>query len=115
MLYGLFHGRRNRRDTAPLGKTALGETAVSFTALSQIAQRTAERRPEVRSARTRVSAIGSLIRIEVRVVTGPELSYLEVTHALEDAIAAAITETCGKPIGVVDVTVDQTSDQQKSS
>lgn len=115
MLYGLIHGRRNRRDTAPLDKTALGETSVSFAALSQIAQRTIERRPEVKSAKTKVSAIGSRIRIEVRAVTGPELSLPEVTHSLENAIAAAIADVCGKPIGVVDVTVDQTYDQKRTS
>lgn len=107
VLYGMIWNQRNRRTAALLEKNALGETAVSFAALSQIVDRTMKNRKDVRSSKTKVYAIGSSIRIEVRVVTSPTVSLLELTHSLQDEIHAAIVALCGVPIGSIDVTVDQ--------
>ena len=107
VLYGMIVNRRNRRTAALLEKNALGETAVSFAALSQIVDRTLKNRKDVKSSKTKVYAIGSSIRIEVRAVTSPTVSLLELTHSLQDEIHAAIVALCGVPIGSIDVTVDQ--------
>ena len=107
ILYGMIGNRLNRRTTALLEKNALGETAVSFAALSQIVESTLKNRKDVKSAKTKVYAIGSSIRIEVRAVTSPTVSLLELTHSLQDEIHAAIVALCGVPIGSIDVTVDQ--------
>lgn len=107
VLYGMIWNRLNRRTTALLEKNALGETAVSFAALSQIVDRTLKNRTDVKSSKTRVYAIGSSVRIEVRAVTSPTVSLLELTHSLQDEIHAAIVAFCGVSIGSIDVTVDQ--------
>ena len=107
VLYGMIWNRLNRRTTALLEKNALGETAVSFAALSQIVDRTLKNRTDVKSTKTRVYAIGSSVRIEVRAVTSPTVSLLELTHSLQDEIHAAIVALCGVSIGSIDVTVDQ--------
>ena len=107
VLYGMIGNHRNRRTAALLEKNALGETAMSFAALSQIVDRTLKNRKDVKSSKTRVYAIGSSIRIEVRAVTSPTVSLLELTHSLQDEIHAAIVALCGVPIGSIDVTVDQ--------
>ena len=107
ILYGMIGNRLNRRTTALLEKNALGETAVSFAALSQIVESTLKNRKDVKSSRTKVYAIGSSIRIEVRAVTSPTVSLLELTHSLQDEIHAAIVALCGVSIGSIDVTVDQ--------
>ena len=92
---------------ALLEKNTLGETAVSYTALSQIVDRTVKNRIDVKSFKTKVYAIGSSVRIDVRAVTSPTVSLLELTHSLQNEIHAAITALCGMPIGSIDVTVDQ--------
>lgn len=107
ILYGMIGNRLKRRTTALLEKNALGETAVSFAALSQIVDRTLKNRKDVKSSKTRVFAIGSSVRIEVRAVTSPTVSLLELTHSLQDEIHAAIVALCGVSIGSIDVTVDQ--------
>ncbi len=107
VLYGMIWNRLNRRTTALLEKNALGETAVSFAALSQIVDRTLKNRTDVKRSKTRVYAIGSSVRIEVRAVTSPTVSLLELTHSLQDEIHAAIVALCGVSIGSIDVTVDQ--------
>ncbi len=107
VLYGMIVNRLNRRTSALLEKNALGETAVSYTALSQIVDRTLKNRKDVKSFRTKVYAIGSSVRIEVRAVTSPTVSLLELTRSLQDEIHAAIVALCGIPIGSIDVTVDQ--------
>lgn len=108
VLYGMIREKINRRTSALLEKNALGETAVSFQSLALIAERTVKQRSDVSACKTKVYAIGNSIRIDVRVVSSPTVSLLELTHALQDMINAAITEICGKPVGLVDVTVDQT-------
>ena len=109
VLYGLIAARMNRRTSALIEKNALGETAVSFAALAQTAERVAKAHHDVKSCRTKAYAIGNSVKIEVRVVTEPTVSLLEITHALQDTVAAALTELCGTEIGAVDVTVDQTN------
>ena len=107
VLYGMIVNRRNRRTAALLEKNTLGETAVSYTALSQIVDRTLKNRIDVKSFKTKVYAIGSSVRIDVRAVTSPTVSLLELTHSLQNEIHAAIAALCGMPIGSIDVTVDQ--------
>ena len=107
VLYGMITNRLNRRTSALLEKNALGETAVSFSTLAQIAERTVKDRSDVKSFKTKVYAVGSSIRIEVRAVTAPTVSLLEVTHSLQDEIHAAIRTFCGTDVGTVDVTIDQ--------
>jgi hypothetical protein len=108
VLYGLIFARVNRRTSALIEKNGLGETAVSFAALAQTAERVAKAHRDVRSCRTKAYAIGNSVKIEVRVVTAPTVSLLEITHALQDTVAAALNDLCGTEIGTVDVTVDQT-------
>ena len=110
VLYGLFSARFAKRTSATIERSALGETSVSFAALEALSNRTAKANGDVRSCRTKVSAIGDDIRIEVRVVTAPTVSLLEITHSLQDAIAACIREVCGVAVGRIDVTVDQTDE-----
>lgn len=107
ILYGMIGEHFNRKTSALLEKNALGETRVSFTTLSQIAERTVKRRSDISSCKTKVHAIGNSVRIEVRVVSSPTVSLLELTHALQDSIASALSEYCGTTVGTVDVTVDQ--------
>lgn len=107
VLYGMIWNRLNRRTSALLEKNTLGETAVSFTALNEIAEQTLKNRSEVIKYKTKVYAIGSSIRIEVRAVTKPTVSLLELTHSLQEDIDTAIRTTCGTEIGSIDVTVDQ--------
>ncbi|MBQ1565336.1 MAG: hypothetical protein IIZ82_04305 [Clostridia bacterium] len=95
------------RKSALLERTALGETHVSFSTLAQIAECTAKSRSEVKSCKTKVRAVGNDVKIEVRVVTAPTVSLLEMTHTLQDEIDAAILSFCGTKVGRVDVTVDQ--------
>ncbi len=113
MLYGLICRRSDRKTSAPLEKNELGETSVSFTTLAQIAERTVKARSDVKSAKVKVGGIGSSVRIDVRAVTAPTVSLLELTHSLQSEIAEAITGICGVPIGTIDVTVDQTDDAQQ--
>ena len=107
VLYGMIGEHFNRRTSALLERNALGETSVSFSTLSQIAQQTVKSRSDVLSCKTKVHAIGNSVRIEIRVVSLPTTSLLELTHALQDAVASAIFEYCGTTVGTVDVTVDQ--------
>ena len=111
-LYGLFSARFQKRTSAPIERTALGETSVSFEALAALSDRTVKKRNDVKSCKTKVTAIGDDIRISVRVVTTPTVSLLVLTHALQDEIAACIRDVCGVPIGRVDVTVDQTDERE---
>lgn len=113
VLYGLFRAKYEKRTSAPIERNALGETSVAFGALADLASSTVKARTDVRSCRTNVSAIGDEIRISLRVVTAPTDSLLELTHALQDAVAARIKEVCGVAVGRVDVTVDQTDEPDK--
>ena len=106
-LYSLFGARYERRTSALLGRDELGELSVSFDALAEIANRAVRTRGDVRSCRTKVTAIGDDVRISVRVVIAPSASLLEMTHALQDAVASNIRTLCGVAVGRVDVTVDQ--------
>lgn len=115
VLYGMIGRHLNRRTTALLEKNALGETAVSFSALQEIAERTVKSRGDVRSCKTKVHAIGSSVRIDVRVVTSPTVSLLELTHALQDMIRDAILSLCGTEVAIIDVTVDQADTPQKKA
>ena len=108
VLYGLVFARVNRRTSALIEKTALGEAAVSFSALAQTAERVAKTHHDVRSCRAKAYAIGNSVRIEVRVITAPSVSLIEITRALQETVAAALRDLCGTEIGTVDVTVDQT-------
>ncbi|MBR0507577.1 MAG: alkaline shock response membrane anchor protein AmaP [Clostridia bacterium] len=108
VLYGLVFARMNRRTSALIEKNALGETAVSFAALAQTADRVARSHQDVKSCKAKAYAIGNSVKIDVRVITAPTVSLLEMTHALQDTIAAAVKDLCGTEIGAVDVTVDQT-------
>lgn len=107
VLYGMIGEHFNRRKSALLEKNALGETCVSFSTLSQIAERAVKNRSDIASCKTKVSAIGNSVRIDVRVVSAPTVSLLELTHALQDSIASAILASCGMTVGTVNVTVDQ--------
>ena len=110
VLYGLFSAKYSKRTSAPIERNALGETSVSFDAFADLAARAVKARPDVRSCRTKVTAIGEDVRISVRVVTAPAVSLLELTHALQDAVAGSIRTVCGVSIGRIDVTVDQTDE-----
>ena len=107
VLYGMIGEGFTRRTSALLEKNALGETYVSYRTLEQIAETAAKNRSEVKSCKTKVHAIGNNVRIEVRVVTAPTVSLLEMTHTLQDEINASILAFCGTAVGSVDVTVDQ--------
>ena len=107
VLYGMIWNRLNRRTSALLEQNTLGETAVSFTALNEIVGQTLKRRTDVIKYKTKVYAIGSSIRIEVRAITSPTASLLELTHSLQKEIDTAIRTICGTEIGSIDVTVDQ--------
>ena len=113
VLYGLIRERVNRRTSALLEQNSLGETAVSFDSLAQIAERVVKGRKEVSSCKTKVYAIGSSIRIDVRVAAAPTASLVEMTRSLQNEISAMIETVCGTPIGLVDVTIDQTDAAQK--
>lgn len=115
VLYGMIGKYLDRRTSALLEKNALGETAVSFAAISQIADCTLKKRNDVKSFKTKVSAIGSSIRIDVRAVTAPTVSLVDMTHALQNEIHAAILDACGTPVGSVNVTIDQTDLPAKRS
>ena len=108
ILYGMIGNHFNRRTSALLEKNALGETQVSFATLAQIADRILKDRNDVKSSKTKVYAVGNSIRIDVRAVTAPTVSLLELTHTLQDEIRTAIREICGTEVGSVNVTVDQT-------
>ncbi len=95
------------KKTAVLSRTALGETAISFSALGQLAERAAMRQKGVRACKARAYAVGSGVWIDVHAETPPELSLVEITHALENAIAAELLQICGATVGTVYVTVDQ--------
>ena len=107
ILYGMIGNHFNRRTSALLEKNALGETQVSFATLAQIAERALKNRNDVKNFKTKVYAVGNSIRIDVRAVTAPTVSLLELTHTLQDEISAAIFQICGTEIGSVNVTVDQ--------
>lgn len=115
VMYGLISERMHRRTTALLEKTALGETAVSFPTLAQIAERVVKARSDVSSCKTKVYAIGNDIKIDVRVVTSPTVSLVELTRALQESINASVTEICGTAVGDVNVTVDQAEIPPKKS
>lgn len=112
VLYGLFSQRFSRPTAAQIDTSPLGGTYVSFEALAALAERTVKKRSDVKSCKTKVTAIGGDIRIAVRVVTAPTVSLLTMTHALQDEIAACIRDVCGVPIGRIDVTVDQTEERE---
>ncbi|MBQ5991258.1 MAG: hypothetical protein IJL62_01780 [Clostridia bacterium] len=101
------------RKSALLEKTAFGDTYISFSTLAEIAERTAKSRSEVKSCKTKVRAVGNSVKIDVRIVTAPTVSLLEMTHTLRDEINAAIVSLCGAPVGSVDVTVDQAENPPK--
>lgn len=107
VLYGMIGNHLNRRTSALLEKNALGDTAVSFTALAQITERTVKNRKDIRSCKVKVYAIGNSVRIDVRAVTSPTVSLLELTHTIQDEIDAAILAFCGIAVGSIDVTIDQ--------
>ena len=107
VLYGMIWNRLNRRTSALLEKNALGETVVSFTALKEIAEQTLKNRSDVTKYKTKVYAAGSSIRIEVRAITSPTVSLLELTHSLQEEIGTSIRTICGTEVGSIDVTVDQ--------
>ena len=109
-LYGLFSAHFTRRTSATLERSALGETAIAFSALEELINGTVRRRSEVKSVRTKITAVGDTVRMDVRVVTSPTGSLYQLTHALQEEIAAAVLSVCGVPIGQVDVTVDQTDE-----
>ena len=113
-LYGLFSEHFMRRTSATIERNALGETSVSFTALADLANQIVRSHGEVKNSKTKVTANGNKIKIEVRVTTAPTISLLEFTHILQDQIAARILTVCGVPIGIVDVTVDQTDEPEKT-
>lgn len=113
VLYGLISERTHRRTTALLEKTALGETSVSFPTLAQIAERVVKGRSDVSSCKTKVYAVGNDIKIDVRVVTSPTVSLVELTRVLQAAISTAVSEICGTAVGDVNVTVDQAEIQSK--
>lgn len=107
ILYGMIGEQFTRRKSALLEKNALGETSVSFSTLSQIAEHAIKNRSDISSCRLKVYAVGNSVRIDARVVSSPAISLLELTHALQDTIASAISEYCGTAIGIINVTVDQ--------
>lgn len=107
ILYGMIGNHFNRRTSALLETNALGETQVSFTALAQIAERVLKNRSDVKTFKAKVYAVGNSIRIDVRAVTAPTVSLLEMTHALQNEIRSEIYEICGTEVGCVNVTVDQ--------
>ena len=110
VLYGLFFTRLNRRTSAPIERDALGETAIAFAAIEELCNRTAREKSDVKSCRTKVTAIGDDVRIDVHVVTAPTVSLLQLTHELQDLLAARIQAVCGAQVGQIDVTVDQTDE-----
>lgn len=114
-LYGLFTEHYMRRTSAPIEQNALGEASVSFAALEALANSTAKEHTEVKSCKTKITAIGDSIKIAVRVVTAPTVSLLELTHTLQDDISNRIRTVCGVSVGRVDVTVDQTDEEPKPS
>ena len=107
--YSMIGKRINRRTSALLEKNSLGELYISFAALTQIVERAVKARSEVKSSKTRVHAIGNSVRIDVRAETSPTVSLPAITHALEDAVNAAILAACGTVVGKTDVTIDQTA------
>lgn len=115
VLYGMIGRFLDRRRSALLEKNALGETAVSFAALSQITDCTLKKRNDVKGFKTKVYAVGNSIRVDVRAVTAPTVSLVEMTHTLQNEIHTAILETCGTEVGSVNVTIDQTELPSKRS
>lgn len=113
VLYGLIGERMNRKTVAMLDRNALGETYVSFSTLAQIAECAVKSRRDVKTCKAKVYAVGNSVKIDVRVLTAPTASLLEVTRALQDEINASILSLCGTTVGRVDVTVDQTELPQK--
>ncbi len=105
----------SRKATALLEKTALGETSVSLEVLGQIAENAVKSNSEVYSCKTKVYTVGNTVRIDVRAVTAAAVSLVEITHVLEDAAKEAILAQCGIPIGIVDITVDQTDAPSKKA
>lgn len=115
VLYGMIREHSTRRTTALLEQNALGETAVSFASLAQIAERAVKGRSDVSACKTKVYAVGNSIRIDVRVVSSPTVSLMELTHDLQERISTSVTEICGTPVGLVDVTVDQAEPAPKKA
>ena len=109
-LYGQFFARFSQRTNATIERNARGETAIAFSALCELCERAAKQHRGVKSCRSKITAIGDEIRISVRVVTAPAESLLALTHALQEEIAAHISDVCGVQIGRIDVTVDQTEE-----
>ena len=107
VLYGMIKERLHRRTAALLEKNEIGEAAVSFSALELIVQRAVKAGSDVVSCNTKVYAIGSNVKIDVRAVIAPTVSLVELTRALQELIRNAIKEACGVSVGEVDVTVDQ--------
>lgn len=114
-LYGLFTEHIMRRTSATIDRNALGETSISFGALERLANTAALKHAEVRTSKTKVTAIGDSIRIAIRVVASPTVSLLELTHALQNETASYIRDVCGVSIGKIDVTVDQTEESDAHS
>lgn len=107
VLYGMIGEHMNRKTAALLERNALGETYVSFSTLAQIAESAVKSRNDVKNCKTKVYAVGNSIKIDVRAVTAPTVSLVEMTHTLQDEINASILSQCGTAIGRVDVTIDQ--------
>lgn len=112
-LYGLFTEHFTRRTSAVIEKNALGEAGIAFDALALLVDTVVRANESVKSSKTKVSAVGDLVRIDVRVVTKPTVSLVELTHTLQDAIDAHIRTVCGVAVGRIDVTVDQTDEENK--
>ena len=104
----------HHKTATVLEQNASGETAVAFSALKEFVVRIVKRRSEVTACKAKVYAVGNSVRIDVCAVTPPEVSLIEITHALENAIKAELFALCGVNIGVVDVTVDQTETPKKA-
>ena len=115
VLYGLIGERMQRRTSALLEKNDFGETAVSFQTLQQIAEKAVKSRNDVSACKTKVYAIGNAVKIDVRVVTAPTVSLVELTRTLQNMIRSSIAEICGTSVGDVDVTVDQADLQPKKA
>ena len=114
-LYGLFSDHIMRPTSASIAQSALGSAQISFDALTDIANATVRMHHDVKSSKTKVTAIGDQVKIAIRVVTSPTVSLLELTHTLQDDVASRIQEICGVSVGRVDVTVDQTDEPEKPS
>lgn len=115
LLYELFAEHFTRKTAATIERNALGETGISFSALEHLVNSVVQKHADVRSSKTKITAIGDSVKITVRAVTSPTTSLLAMTHALQDEIAARIQAICGISVGKVDITIDQTEEPDTRS